>query len=204
MSKIFILFFLLFWVNVSIADLINNEPCPFANSEKVEELKERGKCLENQRSELIESLNLLLTTQRIQENKLKELTKKLEYQLYGPPKGLELVPAVKLAVTIGYWAKGKRHTVFNCVPKLAEKANKTLIGGQLTKERKSHPWRPEWDMLSNQRGCHSHEYCDSKDEFCRHQSREAGCYVNTAWYTWYVEGQKRKNLPISHSAICAG
>ena len=185
-------------------DAIVADPCPHPDPEDFQQISERLNCIEDRFDELRQTQNLLLRTQQNLVKQLGETAAKIDYNIYGPPKELERFNSVKLAVTHGYWAGGQQVRVFNCVPPLGAKSGKTLIGGALTDQIRLVNGQNVTEYGGNFRGCAPDPFCDSAGEFCNVQSRAAGCYVSTAWYTWYTEGQKRKNLPISQSELCAG
>lgn len=205
MHKTFLAFvtFLLLTARAWSQDVIVSDPCPHPAPSSLDEMSERIQCLEERFEELRETQNLLLKTQQNLVVQLTETAAKIDYNIFGPPKELETLAAVKLAVTIGYWASGARHTRFPCVAVLGAKAGKTLVGSRLSGEvRLTLTNLGEYG--TGFRGCAPGPYCDSAGEFCNVQSRAAGCYVSTAWYKWYTDGQKKKNLPIKQTEICAG
>ncbi len=195
--------FLLFGTQAWSQDVIVSDPCPHPSPSSLDQMSERIQCLEERFDELRETQNLLLRTQQNLVKQLTETAAKIDYKIYGPPKELETFGAVKLAVTIGYWASGGRHQRFNCVPPLGAKNGKMLIGGGLSGEVRLGP-NNRAEYGTGFRGCSPAPFCDSAGEFCNVQSRAAGCYVSSVWHTWYTEGQKRKNLPVKQSEICAG
>lgn len=183
-------------------EAIVSDPCPYPEPQDFQQVSERLNCIEQRFDELIQMQNLLLKTQQNLVEQLGETAAKIDYDIYGPPKALHRFDQVKLAVTHGYWAGGQQVRAFNCVPPLEAKLGMTLIGGTLSKQIRLNI--QNWaEYGGNSRGCAPAPFCDSAGEFCNVQSRTAGCYVSTAWYTWYTEGQKRKSLPISQAEICA-
>jgi hypothetical protein len=188
---------------VKAQDAIVTDPCPFPEAENLEQVTERLSCMEDRFEELRETQNLLLRTQQSLYKQLGETAGKIDAAINPPPKALERHPSVKLAVTHGYWSGGSRKRVFNCVPALGSKKGKTLIGGKLSAEVRLDLGN-FGSYGTGPRGCAPSPFCDSAGEFCNVQSRAAGCYVNTAWYNWYTERQKRLSLPVSQTEICAG
>ncbi|SFE95688.1 hypothetical protein SAMN04487869_12835 [Marinobacter sp. DSM 26671] len=184
-------------------DAIVTDPCPFPETENLEQITERLSCIEDRFEELRETQNLLLRTQQSLYKQLKETAGKMDAAINPPPKEPERHPPVKLAVTHGYWSGGAHKRVFNCVPALGNKQGKTLVGAKLSAEVRLNAGN-YGVYNTNHRGCSPAPFCDSAGEFCNVQSRAAGCYVSTAWYNWYTERQKRLSLPISQSEICAG
>ncbi len=184
--------------------VIASDPCPFPEPENFEQVSERMTCIESRFDELRETQNLLLRTQQNLVTQLGETAAKIDYSIYGPPKDLEKIPAVKLAITTAYWSGGAASAKFNCIPPLQNKPGKTRIGGELSPEVRLHPLTNLAEYGGNFRGCAPEPQCDSAGEFCNVQSRASGCYVATTWHNWYVEGQKRKSLPVELSEICHG
>lgn len=176
------------------------EACPSTD------LGEKVKCLEQHLKELDEHIN---TERERSQRIIKELLTQIE-NLKGPKKIVELIPEKISAVTIGYWAKGHEHQVFDCVPPIENKAGYTLYGAELSEEMDGSKLNKlsEEERIryhSSLKLCHAHGWCDSAGEFCHWKDRTKGCYVNTEWYNWYLKmnGLQSSIYQINYDTICS-
>lgn len=178
------------------------EECPELADALVDELVSKVECLEKKINDLVEMQNILLNTQVEIDKQIEEKTQKIYDHIFGPTKDMKIIEPVPLAVTIAYWSDGNAKQEFYCVQPLEVKEGKTLIGGELSGEERL-TGEVATRLGTNFRGCANTPFCDSGGEFCNVRSRNGGCYINTSWYDWYLDGQKRKNLPVDSTVFCS-
>ena len=164
-------------------------PCKVDGEPNIDKLSGKIDCLEGRIDILLENHQLLIDIIGKLRIENREALTRVDYELLGPERVVELIPANSKAVTKSYWAKGTQGRTYECSP-LAEREGFEIYGATLSAEQRGRACNP------------APNECNSSGEWCNFQSRTTGCYVNSDWLDWMKRYSARNGISLNYETVC--